>query len=373
MQRRSSPALPRSVLIYLLSLSAFIEANGQPLLDVSLYVSFENYRNKTRSAFTRILPWHINYILPPARRAAAQARTVHLGVSSLDMDNVHDDVIDKPSNIAQQNKGQNSFEHETEKRARTLLGRRETVRSMLAKPEYAGAFRLKALADAFFEPLAEVLKGKEYLLDTESPTALDYLAFGYLSLMLYPVMPQAWLAQTLRKQYPQLAEYVERLSTRLDLAVDDATVTALFDTERRADTSKLPWTTPPRQDPMAVVSSIGQDLWRRLPVLGDRQDTIASRSQRDQSMLQRYLPGFLGLMSTVLALGGYFIYHNGLWPTGEAVQLFGRRRLADYGEAGAALAALGGQMQRESAYQHQQAVKVGPVQVDIIDEQIPRV
>ena len=358
-------------------LSAFVESNAQLLLDISLYVSYENYSTKTRSAFTRILPWYANYTLPTVRRTAARARTEHLGVSSLDIDNVHEDVIDKPQSLNAKTKGQNTFEHETEQRAKTLLGKRETIRSMLQKPEYAGAFRLKNLADAFFEPLQAFLAEKEYLLDTGAPTSLDYLAYGYLSLMLYPHLVQNWLSDAMRKKYSRLASYVERISSYTDTQVDDKTISALFQKQSSDESgsmqgnvrSGLPWTRPQAQGLLSIVSHISNDLLRRVPIIGssDQLSELATKDH-DETVFGRYLPGLVGLVSTAMALGGYWIYQNEIWPRGEAVQIFGRKRLTDYGEAGSALAALSNQLRYESAYQQQQ---VNPVQVDVVVKDEP--
>lgn len=348
-------------------LSSFIEADGQLLLDVSLYVSFENYRLRTRPAFTRILPWWANYVLPPHRRAAAKARTEHLGVSTIDIDTVHDDLIDKPKNLKTSQKG---FEHETEKRARHLLGRQNTVSSMLGKPEHAAAFRLKALSDAFFGPLRDFLGDNEYLLSTDAPSLLDCLAYGYLSLMLYPQMPQDWLATAIRKQYPSIAAYVERLRCDLDVDAEAEKVMALPTNGGKVeDGSNLPWVIPEKTAPGVVISFIGQDLFHRIPLVGSRSQVSGAQSDdQETSFLRAYMPGLLGFVSTSLALFGYWVFHNTEWPHGERVQVFGRKRLVDYGEAGAALAALGSQLQYETAYQQQQ--RDGPVQVDVVlDEQ----
>ncbi|KAJ9631779.1 hypothetical protein H2203_000179 [Taxawa tesnikishii (nom. ined.)] len=333
-------------------LSSFIEADGQLLLDVSLYVSFENYRLRTRPAFTRILPWWANYVLPPHRRAAAKARTEHLGVSTIDIDTVHDDLIDKPKNLKTSQKG---FEHETEKRARHLLGRQNTVSSMLGKPEHAAAFRLKALSDAFFGPLRDFLGDNEYLLSTDAPSLLDCLAYGYLSLMLYPQMPQDWLATAIRKQYPSIAAYVERLRCDLDVDAEAEKVMALPTNGGKVeDGSNLPWVIPEKTAPEWLSLSSGRISFTGSPLLVVGLKLVA--------------PRLLGFVSTSLALFGYWVFHNTEWPHGERVQVFGRKRLVDYGEAGAALAALGSQLQYETAYQQQQ--RDGPVQVDVVlDEQ----
>ena len=192
-----------------IAISSFIEAHAQILLDVSLYMSFDNY-SVTRSAFTNILPWYTNFMLPPRRRAAARARTEHLGISSIDVDNVHDDLSGRPSGMDGVGKEEPAFEVEAQKRASLLLPRRNTIKSMLQRPEHSAVFKLHALADKFFGPMTDMLGEKAYLL-SDSISSVDYLAYGYLSLMLYPKFPQYWLAETMRRKYGTLVEYIERI------------------------------------------------------------------------------------------------------------------------------------------------------------------
>ncbi|GAB7338289.1 hypothetical protein MBLNU457_4607t1 [Dothideomycetes sp. NU457] len=330
---------------------------SQLLLDVSLYVSFENYRNKTRGEFTRILPWYANYVVPPRRRQAARKRTEHLGVSSIDMDTVHENVFDQPKK-----QEENNFEHATEQRARTLIGRRDTVRTMLKKPEYAGAFRLKSLAEAFFEPLSDLLGENDFLLGTDSPSPLDCLAYGYLSLMLYPNMPQKWLSEIMRSQHPKLVAYVERLSSKLDTKIGNKEVDGLFRTDEQAQETKnkLPWTKPEAAGFVGALSFIGRDIVKFLPSWLVPDPALRSRNT---SLLQ-YLPWVLAATSGSIAITVYWMQLKGHWPHGEAVHIFGRRRFADFGAAGAALAALGGQLRGESAYQDMRRHEV-PLEVDV--------
>lgn len=296
------------------------------------------------------------------------------------MDNVHEDLMDRPQSMDAQNKSQPAFEHETEKRARTLLGRRETVRSMLRKPEHVGAFRLKTIADAFFEPLQAFLKEGKYLLGTEDPSPLDCLAYGYLSLMLYPNMPQDWLSSMMRKQYPKVVAYVERLSEKFEANVHDGMIDAALQERNNTETEAvvdqgeggLPWTAPEAWQYASVASFVGQDLLHRIPFPAYGKGNVAHdvKQRQDQSVLRRYLPSVVGLVSTAVAIFGYWAFQDFAWPHGETIHIFGRKRLADYGEAGAALAALGGQMQFETNYEQQQ--QEGPVHVDVVldNEQI---
>ncbi|THV66931.1 hypothetical protein D6D28_07915 [Aureobasidium pullulans] len=348
------------------ALSTFIKSEGQLLLDISLYVSFENYRNRTRSAFTKILPWYANFVIPPQRRDEARQRTQNLGVSSVDVDDIHEDVIDKPSSM-QSEQQKKPFEHETEKHARRLLGRRDTVRTLLQQPEHAAAFRLNALADNFFEPLQDLLKKQSTLLGTEEPAIVDCLAFGYLSLMFYPKMPQNWLASTMRLKYQKLVVYIGSLrdTLRIDAHPDEA-LSAVSQSEKGA--AELPWVTPQSFSPFAVISYIGQSLFNQLPLPKSNAGLKQLPTNRQPSLLQRYLPAVLGLTSTSLALLGFWAYNNLTWPHGEAVHFFGRRKFVDYGAAGATLSALGS-LGMHMQQQHQQSQS--PVQVDVtVDEQV---
>lgn len=359
------------------AISSFIESNAQTLLDLSLYVAFENYRLTTRPAFTAILPWHANYMIPPRRRAAARARTDHLGVSSIDIDNVHEDMSNKPG--GRDVGKEQGFEAETQKRASLLLPRKETVRSLLQRPEHAATFKLNALADNFFGPLQDMLVDQTYLLGTDGPQPVDCLAYGYLSLMLYPKVPQDWLASTMRKKYKTLVRYVERLNGEFKMHTNVEDVKALskcrmdadIEGRRKAQSMTLPWGPPQPSNPFSIVSSVTQDLLSRLTLLRP-STTIISTQRTKSTFLQRYFPAVLGFAATSFAFLGYYAFRTELltWPKGEEVHIFGRKRFTDYGAAGAALSALGGlsqQMSFQDAYQ-QQHRNEGLVEVDVFVE-----
>ncbi|KAF2224463.1 Tom37 C-terminal domain-containing protein, partial [Elsinoe ampelina] len=316
------------------ALEAFIESNGQTLLDVSLYVSYENYAAKTRPSFTRILPWYINYLLPPERRAAARKRTEHLGITGIDMDDVHESVIDQPESMSV---AERKFDEEAKTRARTLLGRRHTVKSMLRQSAAAGAFKLKNLANNFYEPLAEQLEGKSYLGAGDGISQVDCLAYGYLSLLLYPKLPQAWAAEIMQKEYPTLARYVDRVRDQLQLRVEDGTVESLFVGTGKGAT--LPWTRPEKISVGHRFASCGQALLRHLPVMPKPSPIIAEEDSQSRSgTIDQLLPHAAGISLATILVGGWLLYRNGIWPRGEQVQIFGRKRLSDYGAAGSALA-----------------------------------
>jgi len=237
---------------------------------------------------------------------------------------------------------------------------------MLSRPEHAGAFRLKELSDAFFEPLASSLSDEDYLLGTDGPSSMDYLAFGYLSLMLYPQMPQNWLSEIMPSRYAKLARFVDRMSSRLALNVSDKEIDSLFETSERPamvekESTGLPWQRVTGSGIEEAISFITQDMLRKVPSWLRTEPVLT----RKQDGVLPYFPILLATASTCAAIAGYWMHQNGLWPHGDAVQIFGRKRLADFGAAGAALAVLGGQRKAEGVYQ-QAHTEVSPVEVDVV-------
>lgn len=317
------------------ALEAFVESTGQLMIDVYHYVSYENYSDRTRRAFTSFMPWYANYFVPPERRAAARRRTSHLNISSIDADDdVHDSVLDKPPE--EMSLAEKKYNNDTEKRASLLLGRPRTLKSLLRQPAHSGAFKLKALSDSFYEPLNDTLGDKEFFSRRKDPDAADCLVFGHLSLLLYPDMVQTWAADVMRKDYPRLAEYTQRMRSRLGLVVSDAEVGGVM------DSANLPWTAPDAVTIGGKASTCGNAILRHLPWAVQKPAVAGGRTGSvPKSVLDDLVPHTLLGLAGCLGVAGYAIHAAGLWPRGEAVQFFGRKRLSDYGAAGAALSVLG--------------------------------
>lgn len=220
--------------------------------------------------------------------------------------------------------------------------------SLLRRPEHAAAFKLHALAENFFGPLEDMIGEKEYLLG-DRVTSVDCLAYGYLSLMLYPKVPQDWLAGTMKRKYKKLVEYTERMHSKLDVGtkVEDVmdlakcTTTADVVGRRKAHGMTLPWSPPTTSRTSDVVLTTGRELLAQIPLLGSRTVIIRSNPSKP-TFLGRYLPLITGSTATAVALGVYWAFTTGMlvWPHGEQVQIFGRKRLRDYGDLGAALAGI---------------------------------
>jgi sorting and assembly machinery component 37 len=360
------------------ALTSFITTHAPTLLSISLYVSSENYRLSTRPAFTALLPWHANYILPPRRRAAARAMTDHLNISSIDVDSVHEDNNSSSLGGVGKDPNQQGFEAQAKDRASLLLPRKDTIRSLLQRPEHAAIFRLHAVAEEFFAPLRDMMgEENKFLLGTEEPTEVDCLAYGFLSLMLYPDLPQAWLAKTMKEKHGNLVRFVERMHKKLQLAtkVEDVMDLAHCVTQenvtgrRKARSMSLPWSPPAEPTVLETVRRISTELVEQVPYFKSPPTVVHLHSIR-RSLWKEHLPTIiLGAIASI-ALGSYYAIQTGLlvWPHGEHTQIFGRKRLADYGHLGAALSGiglLGQQMALERPPHQQTELDVSPVEVDV--------
>ncbi|KAF1817252.1 hypothetical protein P152DRAFT_12563 [Eremomyces bilateralis CBS 781.70] len=183
--------------------SAFLRSQGQQLLDLSLYVSSENYYESTRSAYTKLLPLHINYFLPLSLRASAKARTQHLGLSSLDLDAEEPSDSRKPAT--------NTAIPPPTQTAAQAGKVQKSITSFLRKSPHVDHIRLDSLATSFFDVLEELLAKDYFGMTNEGTRPVDCLLFGYLALMLYPDVPHKWLGDAIRRRYPRIKEHVEHL------------------------------------------------------------------------------------------------------------------------------------------------------------------
>ncbi|KAG9238224.1 Tom37 C-terminal domain-containing protein [Amylocarpus encephaloides] len=236
-----------------IAFSSFVESHGQPLIDLSLYVSSRNYSTTTRPLYNKIQPFPLPYLTPPSVRVAAKERTAHLGLSSLDIDN--DETQSQEASIIPE----------------SLRKPKSTVSSLLkGSPETGAQIRLHALATDFFGPLNRLKGKKQYLVSDAQFSSLDCLALGYLSLCLIPDLPQPWLSQTLRRDFPDLCAWTEKLG---DLVFGGAVhVNDAFPKSNQAPKSNtdqfLPWIEPYNEGALGVGGVFLSSIADSVPVVG---------------------------------------------------------------------------------------------------------
>ena len=289
--------------------SSFIESRAHPLLDLSLYVTSQNYYANTSPSYASILQWPNQWILPPQLHSRAKARTEHLGVSSLDL-----------QAMDEQRRREHSAAVAAGQIPSTFIQRpRDTVSGLLGKTAQQNQFRLDALTEELFEPLEEMLgdgdSGPRYLLSGVSksksrPSSLDCLAVGYLALMLAPDLAYPWLRDAMQTKGPQVTIYTERLRQKWfgALPLDPALVPS------SSSSSSIPWKSPQRANIYQVSSTLLSTLLDSLPIIRDvrtnnrLRDAAADSdlSDTEQKALTQYATGRKKdvFLSVAMVLGG---------------------------------------------------------------------
>lgn len=319
-----------------------MESHGQLLLDLSLYVSSENYRTTTLPAYSCILPWPEQWLIPSQHRAVAKLRTDHLSFSSLDLDN--DTEMNRKSIL--------------EMIPTSLRSSRQSVSSLVSLPQHAARFRLDALADDWLGPLQELLGEKLYLLSDQRPSSLDCLAFAYLALAVVPVVPQPWLKESVLARYPKLAAYVNKLVQlfrgpnhvmQSPRSADTASSLESNLKEGEGSEGVLPWREPQPRGFRLTLMALFENVFASLPILGGYQNGIIIpqgeaakliHSPNDpkgvNSSHRATLPAILAAGTTTAAIAAFLLYGGLTIFNNEPVSK--KRSLSDLGEAGVLLA-----------------------------------
>lgn len=347
------------------SFSTFVEANGQPLLDLALFVSTENYTAVTRPAYSRFLPWPAHFIIPSKQRAAAKLRSDHLGLSALDLDNVDEERV-------------NTGRETTDPIPRSLLSRpKETITSLLSQPQHASQIRLNALTTAFLEPLTNLLAGKRYFLSEDHPTSLDCLIFGYLAIGIYSRLPLSWLADAIKTKSGRLLDFIHEnrrefsgapidVHKALQIDQDEASVDhpGKENAARGPDEDQLPWHAPKKFGLPEVGNLLLEEVLTSVPVVRHIHGAVHSRARvvNDDSTEKGVAPPevtrthYNGVSTTRLSLAvtglsvaiGYLLYSGIVFHGSEEKGNLENSNLSDFGEAGATLAIFADDTERRS-------------------------
>ncbi|KAI4713176.1 hypothetical protein J4E89_002155 [Alternaria sp. Ai002NY15] len=329
----------------------FLQSTATPLIDLSLYVSAENYNTATSSAYTAILPWYANYTVPPKRRDLARARTAHMGLSSLDVDTTAEEGF-VPG------RGTASSEYEAAKRAAGIptesqpsamsMGRGKGLGGLLGGQVYAARFRLDALSGELLDPLSDLLGKHDHLFSGEQPSSLDCLAFGYLSLLYYPTVPQAWLRETIQTKYPRIGAYIRKLRKEFFYTdeVDPVDVWSVSTGAKKSlRSTSLPWTARSQTLASSTVASAREILGNipGLSALSRRHNVVVSEPTLVSKRIRSELPSPLFVstllgVTTVFAVGlaSLAVHHRRSPREGELI-FWALRPTTGLGEAGSIL------------------------------------
>jgi hypothetical protein len=336
------------------SFITFLQSTATPLIDLSLYVSGENYNTSTSSAYTAILPWFANYTVPPKRRDLARTRTAHMGLSSLDVDTTAAEGF-APG------RGTASSEYEAAKRAAGIptdgqsstmrMGRGRGIGGFLGTPVYAARFKLDALSNELLEPLSDLLGRTNYLLNGDELSSLDCLAFGYLSLLYYPAVPQAWLRETIQTKFPRIASYLRRLREVIFANEEVKAADVWTITNSSSDTVNgmlLPWRAA-SQSWTSNASSGVREIIGNMPLISSFTQTTSiihleprqtSKSTRSTLPSHALVNSLLGITAAATVGLAALAVHHRRSPRDGALIFWALRPSMGLGEAGSILSVL---------------------------------
>ena len=270
-----------------------------------------------------------------------------MGLSSLDVDTTAEDGF-APG------RGTASSEYEAAKRAAGIpteskpntslnIGRSKGLTGLLGGQMYAARFKLDALSADLLDPLSDLLGRHDYLLRGEQPSSLDCLAFGYLSLLIYPPVPQAWLRETIKLKYPRIGAYVHKLHGDLfcNDEVNPAEVWSISSsTAKTPRTTLLPWVARAETFASKALASV-KEMVGSIPGVSklSRRSTVVAVSKRSKSELPsplfvNSLVGVTGVFAVGLA--ALAIHHRRSPREGELI-FWALRPSGGLGEAGSIL------------------------------------
>ena len=305
------------------ALKAFIVSRGQPLLDLCLYVSSDNYHDCTRPALAKILTWPNSWTIPHRLRDQAKKRSEHLGLNSLDVD------------TAQEEDEKKERMGLTAQIPKSLRKPTQTVTTLLGKTQQKNRFRLDTVTDDFLNPLSDMLRNKKWLLGDHASSA-DCLAISYLALMQAPQLKHGWLGQALRTTHSKLNDWARREAAAGFATMADAK-------------SQLPWQAVAPRSAARIFHDVLESSIGAVPVVstpfanseityttGKGQDR-AREKYAQLARVQRHRDLYLEIFTSMVASAGLiaWLMHEGVlrlprWTRGPPA---GKR----FGDAGTIL------------------------------------
>ncbi|KAI2622473.1 Tom37 C-terminal domain-containing protein [Hypoxylon sp. NC1633] len=221
-----------------LACSSYLTTRGSGLLAMSLYASPRAWAKVTRPAYSLLLPFPLTWTVPPAVRALAIEKAENMGMGTL------------AAEVDAEESSSSSAPAETTSTG--FLRLRESFRpSMIMQPEHSAAIRFQHFAEDLYAVLDQLRGDKQFFLRDDSPSSLDFLAYGYLQLMRVQT-PHATLQNAL-KSYPRLIEFLWVLRSHLHSCGRD---------------DDLSWRQP-APGRLALIGRFAEGSLEAVPILGD--------------------------------------------------------------------------------------------------------
>ncbi|PWW77379.1 hypothetical protein C7212DRAFT_276661 [Tuber magnatum] len=177
-----------------LAFGTYIESEGGRLLDLSMYLTDENF-DVLRRAFAKLLPVPARYYFLGVLRREARRRC---------------DGLIPASSSAGATGATTPLPQPSAMTATALPG----IKKKSSAKGAAERIKQVAIAADFLLTVQSLL-GKKRFFFGDQPSSLDCLAFGYLSLGLYAELPNGWLREEMLARHGGLCRYVNEVRGRM--------------------------------------------------------------------------------------------------------------------------------------------------------------
>ncbi|CAZ83161.1 unnamed protein product [Tuber melanosporum] len=215
-----------------LAFGTYIESEGGKLLDLSMYLTDENF-DVLRGVLAKLLPVPARYYFPGVLRREARRRCDGLISASSSAS-----AVDAATPLPQAS-------------AMTAMALPAAKEKISAKA-VAEKIKQVAIAANFLRTMQSLLGGRTYFFG-DKPSSLDCLAAGYLSLALYAELPNGWLREEMLARHHGLCKYVDgvrgqMLGDGVDVAAVISGQAAMATPSGKIAGGGLPWGVVERQD-----------------------------------------------------------------------------------------------------------------------------
>ncbi|KAJ2003946.1 hypothetical protein H4R26_002782 [Coemansia thaxteri] len=251
---------------------AYISMVQDHLVDALLfswYMVPENFAGAIRPRLANLFGFPLSFVIPTQLRDYAEGRLesrgIHCGATAT-------------SSTDSSSGGSTGLSALKDKIPRIYLLAKEGFSSH----EDRSGHHVYAQSSKCLDLLSKKLDKKDYFYGGK-PTTLDTVVYGYLSLMLYPDLPQNTLKSMIVKDYPNLADFCNRIHAQLE-APDVA--------------SEPSW-----------AAGVGQIIKQSLPQFDVFGSYSLARAKDDPDLASK----LLSVASALVAFFGYALY-NGIIP-----------------------------------------------------------
>ncbi|KAF3903909.1 Metaxin-1 [Orbilia brochopaga] len=179
---------------------SFIRKTCQPIVALSLYVTPKNWITATRPLYSTFIRFPLQYEIPHAHHTRATAVTAHLAPLIRELGSIDDEAAKQPVSTSFANLTTASTSDKEKDAAEEKITTRVKLRNLLAD-----------VLDPIREKLRSGKQRQSHLLGSSSPSTVDCLLVGYLSLLIYPDLPAGWAKEIMQREFADIIQYTDAL------------------------------------------------------------------------------------------------------------------------------------------------------------------